>query len=73
MPTSPNYGWTYITPLDPAYAGLWGPPVNTFLLNIESELVTRTADMDFADFDLKRPKLQDYCELATQPSINSGS
>lgn len=28
MPTTTNFGQTYVTPLDPAYSGIWGPIYN---------------------------------------------
>lgn len=62
MPTTPNYSLTYSNPLDPAYDGLWGPVYNTIHLFWDGELVTRTANYNFADFELSRPVLKDYGE-----------
>lgn len=62
MPVSPNLGFTYPTPLDPATADLWGPVINTVLLAIDSEFATRTIAQDFADLVLSRAKFVDYGE-----------
>jgi len=57
MPTTPNLGLTYDTPLDPATANLWGGTLNTITLAFDGEAATKTIDQDFAGFKLTRPSL----------------
>lgn len=73
MPTSPNLGFTYPTPLDPATADVWGTTLNTLFLVIDSEFATRTINQNYADFNLSRPNLLDYGEEAQSISSSSGS
>lgn len=73
MPTTPNYGQTYITPLDPAYSGIWGPYYNNLHIFWDQQLVTRTRDYNFADYALQRPTLKDYGETYYDNGNVSGS
>lgn len=73
MPVSPNLGFTYPTPLDPATADLWGPVINTVLLAIDSEFATRTIAQDFADLVLSRAKLKDTSETVYNAGNISGA
>jgi hypothetical protein len=36
MPTSVYLGFTYVTPFDPAYVDLWGPPLNNALIALDA-------------------------------------
>ena len=62
MPTTTNYNQTYVTPLDPAFDGVWGSVYNSLHIFWDGELVTRSANYNFADFELSRPILKDYGE-----------
>ena len=73
MPTSPNLGFTYPTPLDPATADVWGTTLNTLFLVLDSEAATKTIDQSFADFELSRPIMVDYGEKSQNISSSSGS
>lgn len=73
MPTSPNLGFTYPTPLDPTTADVWGTTLNTLFLALDSEAATRTIAQDYADFDLSRPTLKDYGETLQTLTSSSGS
>lgn len=73
MPTSPNLGFTYPTPLDPATADLWGATLNTLFLVLDSEAATKTINQSFADFVLSRVKLKDYGESWQTITSSSGA
>lgn len=36
MPTTSYFGITYVTPFDPAYTDLWGPPLNTAITTFDA-------------------------------------
>jgi hypothetical protein len=59
MPTTTNLGLTYVTPLDPAYADIWGSTYNTMFVAFDCEFGTRTINQDYADFDLSKANLKD--------------
>lgn len=72
MPTTTNLNIFYWNNLDPASADLWGDDWNDALITLDSEHATKTIAQDFADFALKRPKLQDYSEaLYAHGSVSS--
>lgn len=73
MPTTANFGWTYPTPLDPATADVWGATLNTLFGDVDGEMATRSANYNFADFNLIRPNLIDYGEDVQAISSSSGS
>ena len=73
MPTSPNLGFTYPTPLDPATADLWGGILNTLFLELDSEAATKTIAQSFADFELSRAKLVDTSETVHNAGNISGA
>lgn len=73
MPTTTNYSQTYVTPLDPAFDGIWGPIYNSLHVFWDSELATRTINYNFADFELSRPTLVDYSEKINPLGSVSGA
>jgi hypothetical protein len=73
MPNTSNYNLFYVTPLDPAYDGLWGPTYNALHVFWDGELATRTINYNFADKELQRPILRDYGEKLGTASFSSGT
>lgn len=71
MATTTNYGWEIPDPFSATYEDLWGYTLNALFQLMDSEFVTRTANMDFADFVLSKPKLKDYGETAQSVSSSS--
>lgn len=73
MPTLTNLDLTYPTPLDPAYADIWGGLINAILVDIDSEFATKTFAQNFADNELTRPELKDYSESINALGNQSGT
>ena len=56
-------GGTDLIPLkDPAYADAYGDPIYNYIFETQSETVTKTVDLNFADKVLSRAKLKDTSE-----------
>lgn len=48
---------------------LWGGYLNDNMDTLDSEAVTKTTNLNFADFELSRAKLKDTAEIFTSPAI----
>jgi len=66
-------GYPLNTPNDPATEGLWGTVLNTQTSGHATELLTRTNNYNFADYELQRPLLSDYAEEITSNATASGA
>lgn len=44
---------------------LWGGQLNTNMDTLDSEAATKTVALNFADFELSRPKIKDYAETVS--------
>lgn len=51
----------------------WGDQLNTNMDTLDSEAATKTVALNFADFELSRPKLKDYGETLFSHGTTNGA
>lgn len=71
--TTTNLSLTKPAVNDPVDQDKWGDQLNANMDTLDSEAVTKTVALDFADFELSRPKLKDYSETAYNAGNVSGA
>lgn len=71
--TNDALGYALNTPNDPATNGLWGYVLNTQTSGHATELLTRSNDYNFSDYELRSPLLRDYAEKMTVNASASGA
>ena len=73
----PNYTPTFLFPLPLVNNAIdqdqWGGYLNDGTQLVENQLLTRTANYDFADFELTRPVLKDYSEKLNDLGNQAGA
>lgn len=71
-PSTPNGIYSNPAVASATDEDLWGGILNSDWNIADAGYTTRTHDLNFADYTLSRPKLKDYGEVKTSPTITAG-